>query len=71
MATAAEVCSLENYLVLPDHISARRTIRAAVRLRNLKHWVPSFSIHLAAASDTGFASMLYLGSNRQCFLNGS
>jgi uncharacterized protein (DUF58 family) len=53
------LAGLELDLLLPEHISARRNVRAAVRLKNLKHWVPSFSIHLAGAAESGFASILY------------
>lgn len=41
------LAGLELDLLLPPHASARRTVRAAVRLKNLKSWVPSFSVHLA------------------------
>lgn len=53
------LAGLELDLVLPQHIAARRKVRAAVRLKNLKHWVPSFSIHLAGASEGGFTPVLY------------
>jgi uncharacterized protein (DUF58 family) len=53
------LAGLELDLVLPQHIAARRKVRAAVRLKNLKHWVPSFSIHLAGATEGGFAPVLY------------
>jgi uncharacterized protein (DUF58 family) len=53
------LAGLELDLILPQHISARRKVRAAIRLKNLKHWVPSFSIHLAGASEGGFGSILY------------
>ncbi|MEO8099361.1 MAG: DUF58 domain-containing protein [Acidobacteriota bacterium] len=41
------LAGLEVDLLLPQHTSARRKVRAVVRLRNLKTWVPSFSIRLA------------------------
>lgn len=41
------LAGLELDLLLPQHTSARRKVRAGVRVRNLKHLVPSFSIHLA------------------------
>ena len=41
------LAGLELDLLLPQHTSARRTVRAGVRVRNLKRYVPSFSIHLA------------------------
>jgi uncharacterized protein (DUF58 family) len=53
------LAGLELDLVLPEHISARRKVRAGIRLRNLKHWIPSFSIHLAGAAESGFDSILY------------
>jgi len=53
------LAALELDLVLPQHISARRRVRAGVRLRNLKRWFPSFSIHLAGAAESGFDSILY------------
>ena len=53
------LAGLELDLVLPEHISARRKIRAGIRLKNLKRWVPSFSIHLAGAPRSGLDSILY------------
>ncbi len=51
------LAGLELDLVLPQHISARRTVRAGIRLKNLKSWIPSFSIHLAGEAEGG--SILY------------
>src|SRR5690349_10432131 len=53
------LAGLELDLLLPDHISARRRVRAGIRLRNQKRWIPSFSIHLAGAAESGFDSILY------------
>lgn len=53
------LAGLELDLILPEHISARRKVRAGIRLKNLKHWVPSFSIHLAGAPQSGLDSILY------------
>src|SRR5713226_4130289 len=53
------LAGLEIDLLLPPHISARRKVRATVRLKNLKRWMPSFSIHLAGAPDSGYHSALY------------
>lgn len=50
---------LELDVVAPDHITARRKVRAGVRVRNVKRWVPSFSIHLAGEAESGFDSILY------------
>jgi|GraSoiStandDraft_41_1057321.scaffolds.fasta_scaffold63180_3 uncharacterized protein (DUF58 family) len=53
------IAGLELDLMLPEHISARRKVRAGIRLKNLKYWIPSFSIHLAGAAESGFDSILY------------
>ena len=53
------LAGLELDLLLPEHISARRRVRAGIRLKNMKRWVPSFSIHLAGAAESGFDSILY------------
>ncbi len=53
------LAGLEIDLLLPPHISARRKVRATVRLKNLKRWMPSFSIHLAGAPNSGYHSALY------------
>ena len=50
---------LELDIVLPEHISARRKIRAAVRLKNLKRWMSSFAIHVAGSADAGFDCALF------------
>src|ERR1700680_35217 len=53
------LAGLELDLVLPEHISARRKVRAGIRLKNLKTWIPSFSIHLEGAAESGLDSTLY------------
>jgi len=53
------LAGLELDLVLPEHMSARRRVRAGIRLKNLKPWIPSFSIHLAGAAESGLESILY------------
>ena len=50
------LAGLEIDLLLPPHISARRTIRATVRLKNLKRWMPSFSIRVTGAPPGRIAS---------------
>jgi uncharacterized protein (DUF58 family) len=50
------LAGLELDLLLPQHASARRTVRAAVRLKNLKSVVPSFSVHLAYSRDPSGSS---------------
>jgi len=53
------LAGLELELFLPQHISARRKVRAGVRLKNMKPWIPSFSIHLEGAAQSGFDTILY------------
>jgi len=53
------LAGLELELFLPQHISARRKVRAGVRLKNMKRWIPSFSIHLEGAAESGFDTILY------------
>ncbi len=55
------LAGLELDLLLPQHTSARRTVRAAVRLKNVKSFVPSFSVHLAFSRepDGPFEPILY------------
>ncbi len=53
------LAGLELDLILPEHLSARRKVRAGIRLKNLKRFIPSFSIHLAGAAHSGFDATLY------------
>ena len=50
------LAGLEIDLLLPPHISARRNVRATVRLKNLKRWMPSFSIHVTGAPPSRIAT---------------
>ena len=53
------IAGLEINLIVPDHISARRKVRAGIRIRNMKRVIPSFSIHLAGSKESGFDAILY------------
>jgi uncharacterized protein (DUF58 family) len=53
------IAGLEINLIVPEHISARRKVRAGIRIRNLKRVIPSFSIHLAGSKESGFDAILY------------
>ena len=53
------IAGLEINLLVPEHISARRKVRAGIRIRNLKRVIPSFSIHLAGSTGSGFDAILY------------
>lgn len=45
------LAGLELDLLLPEHISARRETPGKLYVRNLKHWIASFSIHIMGYSD--------------------
>lgn len=53
------LAGMELDLLLPEHISARRAIAARLYVRNLKVWMPSFSIHVTGIPESdakaGFA----------------
>jgi uncharacterized protein (DUF58 family) len=53
------LAGLEFELLLPEHVSARRQIRGAIRLKNLKRWMPSFSIHVEGSPGSGLQTSLY------------
>jgi uncharacterized protein (DUF58 family) len=56
--TRLVLAGLELDLLLPEHIPARRNLRAKIRLRNSKSWTPSFSVQLAGVAESGFDSIL-------------
>ncbi len=58
-ASKLGLAGLEIDLLLPEHLSARRKFRAAVRLKNLKRWMSSFAIHVAGSPDAGFDCSLF------------
>jgi uncharacterized protein (DUF58 family) len=43
------LAGLELDFLVPEHVSAGRTIPAKLYVRNLKFWMPSFSIHVVGA----------------------
>src|SRR5215470_1938469 len=45
------LAGLELDLLLPEHIAAGRTARAKLYVRNLKGWMPSFSIHVTGVPE--------------------
>ncbi len=53
------LAGLELDVQLPDHNCARRAIPARVVLRNVKRWMPSFSIRLVGVEDSVFTTELY------------
>jgi uncharacterized protein (DUF58 family) len=53
------LAGLELDLMLPEHISARRKVSGRIVVRNLKRWIPSFSIHLAGSPASSILTELY------------
>ena len=47
------LAGLELDLLVPEHVSARRTIPAKLYVRNVKFWMPSFSIHVVGIEQDG------------------
>jgi uncharacterized protein (DUF58 family) len=53
------LAGLELDFQFPEHISARRTYRAKVFVRNVKRWMPSFSVSVSGSGDSALSSPLY------------
>ena len=53
------LAGLELDLLLPDHISARRKFAGRLAIRNIKRWMPSFSIHVSGSRESGFSEAVY------------
>ncbi len=53
------LAGLEIDLLLPEHISARRKVRGSIRLKNLKRWMPSFSIRVEGLPGSGLNLSIY------------
>ena len=53
------LAGLELDFLVPEHICAKRKLLGRVVIRNAKSWMPSFSIHVTASSDSGLSLPLY------------
>jgi uncharacterized protein (DUF58 family) len=53
------LAGLELDFQLPEHICAGRKLIGRIVIRNTKTWMPSFSIHLMASSESGLSAPLY------------
>ncbi|HKX00467.1 MAG TPA: DUF58 domain-containing protein [Bryobacteraceae bacterium] len=51
------LAGLELDLILPEHISAGRVARAKLCVRNLKAWMPSFSIHVTGVPERALVKL--------------
>ena len=54
------LAGLELDVELPPHVVARRDVPAKIHIRNRKYLMPSFSLHLAGAPETGLREELYV-----------
>ena len=59
LVSRLSLAGLELEFALPEHISAGRKLSGRIIVRNLKSWMPSFSIHLTAQDSSGLSSPLY------------
>jgi len=53
------LAGLELDFLVPEHICAGRKLLGRIVIRNSKSWMPSFSIHVSASSDSGLSVPLY------------
>jgi uncharacterized protein (DUF58 family) len=53
------LAGLELDFLLPEHLCAGRKLIGRIVIRNTKVWMPSFSIHVEASSDSGLSLPLY------------
>ena len=54
------LAGLELDFVLPEHVTARRTLAGRVYVRNSKRWLPSFSIHLSGSEESFLTTLYFL-----------
>jgi uncharacterized protein (DUF58 family) len=59
LVSRLSLAGLELDFLLPEHIAARRKLSGRIIVRNMKTWMPSFSIHLTAQGDSGLKAPLY------------
>src|SRR5258708_37250596 len=45
------LAGLELDFVLPEHVAVGRPVAATLAVRNLKLWMPSFSVHVAGVAE--------------------
>jgi uncharacterized protein (DUF58 family) len=59
LVSRLSLAGLELDFAIPDHIAARRRVIARIRVRNVKVWMPSFSIHLRKTITSSFDANIY------------
>lgn len=53
------LAGLELDFLLPEHVCAGRKLAGRIVIRNVKVWMPSFSIHVTASAESGLSRPLY------------
>jgi uncharacterized protein (DUF58 family) len=53
------LAGLELDFVLPEHIAARRKLAARIYVRNVKGWLPSFSVHLGGSNENVLTTLYF------------
>ncbi len=53
------LAGLQLDFLLPEHVAARRKLAGRIVVRNMKSWMPSFSIQLTAHANSGLRTPLY------------
>jgi hypothetical protein len=59
LVSKLSLAGLQLDFMLPEHIAARRKLSGRIAVRNMKSWMPSFSIHLTAHGNSGLRTPLY------------
>ncbi len=59
------LAGLELELLLPQHTSARRKVQAGVRVKNLKRFAPSFSVHLSFSGQSLYFPLIPGGATAE------
>jgi uncharacterized protein (DUF58 family) len=59
LVSRLSLAGLELDLMLPEHIAARRKLAGRIYVRNAKHWVPSFSVHLSGANESVLTALYF------------
>src|ERR1700694_4908237 len=53
------LAGLELDFLLAEHVCAARKLMGRIVIRNVKSWMPSFSIHVTASGESGLSVPLY------------
>ncbi len=59
LVSRLSLAGLELDFRMPEHVSAQRKFPARILVRNVKRWMPSFSVRLAGIGDSVFAALYF------------